>query len=104
MSRGQSPGRGPNGQRRSRPKATGPGSDPGHVSMRHGPGTVPGTWPLWSVGDEGPGEVARVEGAQVVQAFADADQLHGEAELLRDRDRDAALRGAIELRQDDAGD
>src|SRR5919112_1253432 len=47
------------------------------------------------------GEVVGVEGAQVLEALADPDQLHRHAELLRDGQRDAALRGAVELRQDD---
>src|SRR5512140_1746067 len=54
--------------------------------------------------DERPGEVVRVEGAQVVELLPHADQLHGQAELVRDRDRDAALRRAVELRQGDAAD
>src|SRR5690242_16903995 len=54
--------------------------------------------------DERTREVSRVEGAQVVETLADADQLHGQTELLRDRDRDPALRRSVELRQHDAGD
>ena len=49
-------------------------------------------------------EVLRVERAQVVDLLPHADQLHGQAELIGDRDRDTALRGAVELRQRDAGD
>ncbi len=45
----------------------------------------------------------RVERPQVVEPFADADELHRQAELVRDRDGDAALRRAVELRQRDAG-
>ena len=54
--------------------------------------------------NERPGEVARVERAEIVQPFSDADELHREAELVGDRDRDPALRRAVELRQGDAGD
>src|ERR671936_619849 len=49
--------------------------------------------------DQGPGEVARIEWPEVVEAFADADQLHRQAELVRDRNRDPALRGAVQLRE-----
>ena len=54
--------------------------------------------------DEGAREVLRIERTQVVEAFADADQLHGQTQLVRDRDRDPALGGPVELRQGDAGD
>src|SRR3954451_12098943 len=53
---------------------------------------------------QGPGEVVSVERAQVLERLADADQLHGDAELARDGERDAALRRAVELGQDDAVD
>src|ERR671932_145316 len=46
-------------------------------------------------------EVAGVEGPQVVELLSDADELHRDPELARDRERDAALRGAVELREDD---
>src|SRR5437016_10719122 len=49
--------------------------------------------------DERMREIASVERAQVVETLAHAEQLHGQAELLRDRDRDAAFRRAVELRQ-----
>src|SRR5262245_33575828 len=52
-----------------------------------------------SARDERLREVVRVERAQVLERLAHADQLHGQAELVRDRDRDAALRAAVELRQ-----
>src|SRR5512133_1814007 len=49
-------------------------------------------------------EVLCVERPEVFELLPHADQLHGEAELVRDRDRDAALRAAVELREGDAGD
>src|SRR3954447_8067087 len=49
--------------------------------------------------EEGAREVVWIEWPQVVQLLADADQLHRQAELVRDRHGDAALRGAVELRQ-----
>src|SRR5215471_10640771 len=51
-----------------------------------------------------PGEVLRVERRQVVERLPHADQLDRQAELVRDRDGDASLRAAVELRQHDAGD
>src|SRR6185312_9497729 len=54
--------------------------------------------------DDGPREVVRIERPQVLELLPDADQLHRHAQLLRDRERDAALRGAVELGEDDAGD
>ena len=51
-----------------------------------------------SVRDQGAREVARVKRPQVVQPLPDAHELHGQPELLRDRDRDPALGGAVELR------
>src|SRR5215218_8891113 len=50
------------------------------------------------------GELVGVERAQVLELLADADQLDRDAQLACDRERDAALRGAVELRQHDAGD
>ena len=43
-------------------------------------------------------------GRRSSSALADADELHRQAELVGDRDGDAALRRAVELRQRDAGD
>src|SRR5213079_743445 len=54
--------------------------------------------------DEGPGEVLRVERPQILELLAHADQLDRQPELVRDRDRDAALRTAVELRECDARD
>jgi hypothetical protein len=51
-----------------------------------------------------PGEVARIERPEILQLLPDPDELHRQAELVRDRDRDAALRRAVELRQRDARD
>ena len=48
------------------------------------------------------GEVARVERPEVVEPLPDADELHRQAELVGDRDRDPALRRAVQLRQHDA--
>src|SRR5690242_16623824 len=55
-------------------------------------------------GEERPGEVRGVERAQVLDPLPDPDQLHRDTQLVRDRKRDAALGGAVELRQDDPGD
>jgi hypothetical protein len=51
-----------------------------------------------SLGHQGAREVARVKRPQVVQPLPHADELHGQPELLRDRDRDSALGGAVKLR------
>jgi len=53
---------------------------------------------LRSLRDQGAREIARVKRPQVVQPLPHADELHGQPELLRDRDRDPALGGAVELR------
>src|SRR5206468_4406828 len=52
--------------------------------------------------DERAREVLCVERAQILERLADADQLHWQAELVRDRDRDAALGAPVELREGDA--
>ena len=44
-----------------------------------------------------------VERCQVVRAFAQADELDGNAELLLNSDHDTALRSAVELSQHDTG-
>jgi hypothetical protein len=49
-------------------------------------------------------ELLRVERAQVLQLLADADQLDRDLELMGDRERDAAARRAVELRQHDPRD
>ncbi len=53
-------------------------------------------------GEERSGEVLGDERPQVLERLADADQLDRQAQLVRDGDRDAALGGAVELRQRDA--
>src|SRR2546423_7598292 len=54
--------------------------------------------------DERPREVVRIERPEVLELLPHADQLDGEPELVRDRDRDPALCAAVQLRQRDAGD
>ncbi len=44
------------------------------------------------------GEIARGERREIVDAFADADEVHRQFELFRERHQDAAARGAVELR------
>ena len=41
------------------------------------------------------GEVAGLEGAQVLGRFADADGMHGQAETLRQDDRDAVAQSLV---------
>src|SRR5207237_10453612 len=60
--------------------------------------------PNCSAADERAREILRIERPQVVELLADADQLHRQAELVGDRNRDTAFRGAVELRQRDTGD
>src|SRR3954447_1269809 len=43
------------------------------------------------------GEIPGGEWRQVVDAFADADEMHRQFELLRQRHQNAAARGAVEL-------
>ena len=64
---------------------------------------TPSCLPATGGADERTSVVAGVERAQVVEPLPHADELHGQPELVRDRDRDAAFRGAVELRQRDAG-
>ena len=45
----------------------------------------------------------RGEGQQVVDALAHADKAHRQAQTLLDRHNAAALGGAVQLGQDDAG-
>ena len=47
--------------------------------------------------------VTRVERTKVVETLTDAHELNGDRKLMGDRDRDAALRGAVELGQRDPG-
>src|ERR1700754_1350471 len=50
------------------------------------------------------GEIPRSERREIVDAFADADEVHRQLELLRQRHQDAAARGAVELRHHQASD
>ncbi len=54
--------------------------------------------------EEAAGVGAGFERAEVVDALADADGVDRDAVFLGERDEDAALRGAVELGHDDAGD
>src|SRR6266542_4483413 len=63
-------------------------------------GLPPGSIPLRVLCEERVDERLRVEGGQVVLAFAEADELYGDAELALDGDHDAALGGAVEDQQD----
>ena len=57
---------------------------------------------VYGLGHERPREVERVERAQVVEALADPDELHRQAELVGDRNGDTAFGRAVELRQRNA--
>src|SRR6185312_15001297 len=46
-------------------------------------------------GEERPGEIGGIERAQVLDTFPDPDQLHRDPQLVRDRERDPALGGAV---------
>src|SRR6478672_5274766 len=52
--------------------------------------------------DDGVDEGLGVEGRKVVRSLTESDELDRDAELSLHRDDDAALRGAVELGQDDA--
>src|SRR5580693_3859640 len=54
--------------------------------------------------DQGTGEVVRRERRQIVDALAEADEMHRHFEPLRDGDQNAAAGGAVELGHDEAGD
>src|SRR6185436_12774326 len=60
-------------------------------------------YPRVALHEERAGVVVRVERAEVVDSLSHADELHGNAELMGDRDGDAALRRSVQLRQRDAG-
>src|SRR5512136_1836633 len=49
---------------------------------------------------DGAGEVFRIESMQIVDPFADADGVDGQAEALGDGDKNAAARRTIELGHD----
>ena len=59
---------------------------------------------MGSAAEDGVHERRRVERRQVVRALAEPDQLHRDAELALHGDHDAALGGAVELGEHDAGD
>src|SRR4029453_4957203 len=54
-------------------------------------------------GDEGARELARVERLEIFESLAHAHELDRQAELVRNRHGDSALRAPVELRQRDAG-
>src|SRR4051812_29878537 len=72
-------------------------AEPSPTRVRGGPDS-----PRGSGSDERAGELAWVERPQVVEPLPHADELDREPELVGDRDRDAALCRAVELRQRDA--
>src|SRR5947199_9608668 len=49
-------------------------------------------------------KIPRGEGRQIVDAFADADEVHRQFEFLRQRHQDAAPRGAVEFCHDESSD
>src|SRR5690606_26968644 len=53
--------------------------------------------------EEGLHEIDGDELAEILRALAEADVLDGDRELVADGEDDAALRRAVELREDDAG-
>src|SRR5580704_5435996 len=52
----------------------------------------------------GTGKIPRRERRQIVDALADADEMHRHFELLRDGDQNAAAGGTVELGHDETGD
>src|SRR5674476_1300641 len=56
-----------------------------------------GLFALVVAAEDGAREDVGLEGAQVLELLADADELDGDAERLVDRHDDAALGGAVEL-------
>src|SRR3954453_22676923 len=51
----------------------------------------------------GLGEIASGERREVIDAFADADEVHRQFELFRQRHQNAAARGAVEFGHHQAG-
>src|SRR6187455_3313822 len=51
-----------------------------------------------------PGEIARGERRQILDALANADEMHGQAKPCGERHQDAAARGAVELGHHQPGD
>ena len=60
--------------------------------------------PYSSVTGDRAGEIGRRERLEIVDAFADADEMHRQAEFPGDRDEDAAARRAVELGHHQPGD
>ena len=58
---------------------------------------------IGSPGD-GAGEILGREGREIVDALADADEMHRQREFPRDGHENAAARGAVELGHGEAGD
>src|SRR5690348_9955253 len=54
--------------------------------------------------EERVGELERIERDEIARALPHADDLHRETQLLLDHEHDAALRGAVELREHDPRD
>src|SRR3569623_253952 len=54
--------------------------------------------------EQGLDEIAGIEGPQVIDAFADADETDRQLHLLGNCEDDAALGGAVELGEDEAGE
>src|SRR4029078_12746903 len=69
------------------------------VVRNRGARQAPGTGR--SVAEKRARVVARVERAKVLEPLAHPDELHGQSELVRDGERDAAFGRSVELRQDD---
>src|SRR5699024_9395306 len=57
-----------------------------------------------SVAEQPVDERLRLERREIVRSLPQPHELDGHTELTLDRDDDAALRGAVELREDDARD
>src|SRR5690606_27820138 len=90
-------------------RAPGNGEGPALPCWEAGPGVRSararcGGLVLLRVAEDRVDEALRVEGRQVVGALAEADQLDRDAELALDLDDDAALGGAVQLGEHDAGD
>src|SRR5205085_2277420 len=60
--------------------------------------------PSLALANERPGELPGLEWPQVLELLTDADQLDRDAELMGDRQRDAALGRPVELGQHQARD
>src|SRR5215472_10330355 len=64
--------------------------------------------PTWDLSSrqtrDGRGKISRRERREIVHTFADADEVHRQFVLGRDRDQDAAAGGAVELGHHETGD